>query len=157
MPKNWLINSDKTSISNGEKMQNTAKLLGYAGLLPFIIIPISIIVGLMDAYLGYLHFVQYSAIILSFMGGIHWLDALQNRRKNHQLFAAMVPSIIAWLSLVFLDGTILLSILSLSHIGVLIYDKYVLALEKDILLDYIQLRVLLTTVVVISHLIMVYN
>jgi hypothetical protein len=69
----------------------------------------------------------------------------------------MVPSIIAWLSLVFLDGTILLSILSLSHIGVLIYDKYVLALEKDILLDYIQLRVLLTTVVVISHLIMVYN
>lgn len=138
-------------------MQNTAKLLGYAGLLPFILIPVFIIIGLMDAYIGYLHFVQYSAIILSFMGGIHWLDALQNRRKNHQLFASMLPSIVAWLSLVFLDGTVLLSILSLSHLGVLVYDKYVLALEKDILIEYTQLRVLLTTVVVISHLIMVYN
>lgn len=138
-------------------MQNTAKLLGYAGLLPFILIPAFIIIGLMDAYIGYLHFVQYSAIILSFMGGIHWLDALQNRRKNHQLFASMLPSIVAWLSLVFLDGTVLLSILSLSHLGVLVYDKYVLALEKDILIEYTQLRVLLTTVVVISHLIMVYN
>lgn len=138
-------------------MQNTAKLLGYAGLLPFILIPVFIIIGLMDAYIGYLHFVQYSAIILSFMGGIHWFDALQNRRKNHQLFASMLPSIVAWLSLVFLDGTVLLSILSLSHLGVLVYDKYVLALEKDILIEYTQLRVLLTTVVVISHLIMVYN
>jgi hypothetical protein len=138
-------------------MHNAAKLLGYAGLIPFIAIPILIIVGLLDAYLGYLHFVQYSAIILSFLGGIHWLDALQNRRKNHQLYASMLPSIIAWLSLVFLDGTMLLSILSISHISVLIYDKYVLALEKDILIDYTQLRVVLTTVVVISHLVMVYN
>ena len=138
-------------------MQNTAKILGYAGLLPFIFIPILIIIGLMDAYLGYIHFVQYSAIILSFMGGIHWLDALQNRRKNHQLFASMLPSIIAWLALVFLDGSLLLGVLSLAHLGVLIYDKYALALKKDILIDYIQMRVLLTTVVVISHLIMVYN
>lgn len=138
-------------------MHNATKLLGYAGLIPFIAIPILIIVGLLDAYLGYLHFVQYSAIILSFLGGIHWLDALQNKRKNHQLYASMLPSIIAWLSLVFLDGTMLLSMLSISHISVLIYDKYVLALEKDILIDYTQLRVVLTTVVVISHLIMVYN
>ena len=138
-------------------MHNTAKLLGYAGLIPFVVIPILVIIGLLDAYLGYLHFVQYSAIILSFLGGIHWLDALQNKRKNHQLFASMLPSIIAWLSLVFLDGSTLLGMLSLAHIGVLVYDKYVLALEKDILIDYTQLRVVLTTVVVISHLIMAYN
>ena len=138
-------------------MHNAAKLLGYAGLLPFVGIPILIIIGLVDAYLGYLHFVQYSAIILSFLGGVHWLDAIQNRRKNHQLFASMLPSVAAWLSLMFLDGTMLLSILSLAHIGVLVYDKYVLELEKDILIDYTQLRVVLTTVVVISHLVMVYN
>lgn len=138
-------------------MQNAAKLLGYAGLLPFVAIPILIIIGLLDAYLGYLHFVQYSAIILSFLGGIHWLDAIQNRRSNHQLFASMLPSIVAWLSLIFLDGAMLLGILSISHIAVLIYDKYVLALEKDILIDYTQLRIVLTTVVVISHLVMVYN
>lgn len=138
-------------------MHNTAKLLGYAGLIPFVIIPILVIIGLLDAYLGYLHFVQYSAIILSFLGGIHWLDALQNKRKNHQLFVSMLPSIVAWLSLMFLNGSTLLGMLSLAHISVLVYDKYVLALEKDILIDYTQLRVFLTTVVVISHLIMAYN
>jgi len=138
-------------------MHNTAKLLGYAGLIPFVIIPILVIIGLLDAYLGYLHFVQYSAIILSFLGGIHWLDALQNKRKNHQLFVSMLPSIVAWLSLMFLNGSTLLGMLSLAHISVLVYDKYVLVLEKDILIDYTQLRVFLTTVVVISHLIMAYN
>lgn len=138
-------------------MHTTAKYLGYAGLIPFVSIPILVMIGLVDAYLGYLHFVQYSAIILSFFGGIHWLDAIQNRRKDHQLFVSMLPSIVAWLSLMFLDGTILLSVLSLSYIGILLYDKYVLALEKDILMDYTKMRIQLTTVVVLSHLFMAYN
>jgi len=138
-------------------MHKTAKYLGYAGLIPFVSIPILVMIGLVDAYLGYLHFVQYSAIILSFFGGIHWLDAIQNRRKDHQLFVSMLPSIVAWLSLIFLDGTMLLSVLSLSYIGILLYDKYVLALEKDILMDYTKMRMQLTTVVVLSHLFMAYN
>lgn len=138
-------------------MQNTAKYLGYAGLLPFVGIPLFVMIGLLDAYLGYLHFVQYSAIILSFFGGIHWLDALQNRRKNHQLFVAMLPSIIAWIALIFFNGTLLLSVLSISYVGILLYDKYVLALEKDILVEYIHMRIILTSVVVCSHLAMAYN
>ncbi|GAB55211.1 hypothetical protein GPUN_1080 [Glaciecola punicea ACAM 611] len=138
-------------------MHKTTKYLGYAGLIPFVSMPILVMIGLVDAYLGYLHFVQYSAIILSFFGGIHWLDAIQNRRKDHQLFVSMLPSIVAWLSLMFLDGTMLLSVLSLSYIGILLYDKYVLALEKDILMDYTKMRMQLTTVVVLSHLFMAYN
>lgn len=138
-------------------MPSSVKIVGYASLLPFICIPILVIIGLLDAYLAYLYFVQYSAIVLSFYGGIHWLDAIQNRRNNHQGYVAFVPSVVAWLSLIFLDGTTLIGILSLTHIAVLIYDKYVLALEKDILVDYIQLRVFLTTGVVISHLVMAYN
>ena len=137
-------------------MRNSAKILGYAGLIPFIGMPILILVGQLSYYQGYLHFVQYSAIILSFFGGIHWLDALQNRRKNHQLYVAMLPSIVAWLSLIFLSGNALLSTLSVAYIGILMYDKYVLALEKDILIDYTFMRVVLTTVVVIAHLTMAY-
>jgi hypothetical protein len=137
-------------------MQRNAKILGYAGLLPFIGLPILIIIGQLEYYQGYLYFIQYSAIILSFFGGIHWLDALQNRRSDHQLYVAMLPSIIAWLSLIFLSGNALLSTLSVAYIGILMYDKYVLALEKDILIDYTFLRVVLTTIVVISHLVMAY-
>ncbi len=137
-------------------MHNTAKLLAYAGLLPFIGIPLLIMLEQLDYYQGYLHFVQYSAIILSFFGGIHWFDALQNRRKNHQLYFSMLPSIIAWLALLFLDGSILLSVLSVTYISVLMYDKYILALDRDILIPYTTLRTILTTVVVIAHLFMAY-
>jgi hypothetical protein len=135
-------------------MHNSAKLLGYAGLLPFIGIPILILMGQLHYFQGYTYFVQYSAIILSFFGGIHWLDALQNRRKNHQLFVAMLPSIVGWLCLIWLDGYQLLSALSVAYIAILLYDKYVLALEKDILIPYTFLRTVLTTVAVISHLFM---
>lgn len=137
-------------------MHSAAKMLAYAGLIPFLAIPMLILLGQINYYQGYLHFVQYSAIILSFFGGIHWLDALQNRRKNHQLYMSMLPSIIAWLSLLFFDGSTLLSVYSIAYIGVLMYDKYTLALEKDLLLTYTTLRVTLTTVVVVAHLTMAY-
>ncbi|MFW8589440.1 DUF3429 domain-containing protein [Glaciecola sp. 2405UD65-10] len=137
-------------------MHFSAKVLGYAGLLPFIGLPLLIVAGALSYFQAYTYFVQYSAIILSFFGGIHWLDALQNRRKDHQLYVAMLPSIVAWVALIFLEGNSLLSALSVAYIGVLMYDKYVLALEKDILLDYTYLRTMLTTIVVISHLFMAY-
>ncbi len=137
-------------------MHLPAKLLGYAGLIPFIFMPILILNGTLAYYQGYTYFVQYSAIILSFFGGIHWLDALQNRRKNHQLYVAMLPSIVAWGSLVLFSGNALLSALSIAYIGILMYDKYVLALEKDILIEYTTMRTYLTSIVVISHLWMAY-
>lgn len=137
-------------------MHTSAKLLGYMGLIPFIAIPLLIMSDQLFYFEGFELFVQYSAIILSFFGGIHWLDALQNRRKNHQLYMAMLPSVVAWLSLVFVSGDTLLSLLSITYIGVLMYDKYVLALERDILIPYTQLRMILTTVVVATHLFMAY-
>lgn len=137
-------------------MHTSAKLLGYMGLTPFIAIPLLIMANQLFYFEGFEFFVQYSAIILSFFGGIHWLDALQNRRKDHQLYMAMIPSIVAWLSLLTLSGDTLLSVLSITYIGVLMYDKYVLALERDILIPYTQLRMILTTIVVGTHLFMAY-
>ncbi|MFC4699118.1 DUF3429 domain-containing protein [Glaciecola siphonariae] len=135
-------------------MPRTAILLGYAGLIPFVGLPVLALTGQLHYFQAYTYFVQYSAIILSFFGGMHYLDAIQNRRSNHQLYVSMLPSIVGWTSLVFLDGYLLLSVLSIAYIGMLMYDKYVLALEKDILLPYTFMRTMLTTIVVISHLFM---
>ncbi|MBF7072671.1 DUF3429 domain-containing protein [Glaciecola sp. MH2013] len=129
-------------------------ILGYAGLLPFIGIPLLAHTDFLNNIYAYQYFVQYSAIILSFFGGIHWYDALQNNRTNHQLYVAMLPSIIAWLSLVFLSGNILLACLSSAFIAILMYDKHVLVLEKQKIIAYTKLRIILTTVVVFSHLAM---
>lgn len=137
-------------------MQKPAIVLAYLGLIPFVALPILALVGVLEYYRSYLMFVQYSAIILSFFGGIHWLDALQNRRKNHQLYVSMLPSIIAWLAIVSIDGNVLLSVLSVAYIAMLMYDKYVLALDKDIVIPYTVIRTVLTSVVVICHLIMAY-
>jgi len=135
-------------------MHNHAKWLGFAGLIPFVGIPILVLSGYLHYFQGYTYFVQYSAIILSFFGGIHWLDALQNRRTNHQLYVSMLPSVVGFVALVFLDGYVLLSILSIAYIGILMYDKYVLALDRDILIPYTYMRIWLTTIVVLSHLFM---
>ena len=137
-------------------MQQSAKILAYAGLIPFIGIPFLILAGQIHYFQGYAAFIHFSALILSFFGGVHWLDAIQNRRKNHQLYVAMLPSIVAWLALILLEGNNLLGTLSIAYIGILMYDKFVLALDKDILLPYTYMRTVLTTVVVISHLIMAY-
>lgn len=130
------------------------KLLAYAGLLPFIFLPLFSYAEFISYFYSFQYFVQYSAIILSFFGGIHWYDALINNRVNHQLYVAMLPSIVAWLSLVFLNGNVLLGALSCAFIAMLMYDKYTLIMEKAKVIAYTKLRLALTTVVVVSHLAM---
>jgi hypothetical protein len=130
------------------------KILGYAGLLPFIILPLLVAANITSYFYSFQHFVQYSAIILSFFGGIHWYDALQNNRVNHQLYVAMLPSIVGWLGLVFLHGNLLLGVLSCAFIGMLMYDKYTLIMERSKVIEYTTLRLALTTTVVLCHLLM---
>jgi len=130
------------------------KVLGYAGLLPFILLPLLVTTDIINYFYSFQHFVQYSAIILSFFGGVHWYDALQTNRVNHQLYVAMLPSIVGWLGLVFLDGNVLLGVLSCAFIAMLMYDKYTLVMEKTKVIEYTTLRLALTTVVVLCHLTM---
>ena len=128
------------------------KLLGYAGLLPFVTLPLLVVTHLTSYLYVFQHFVQYSAIILSFFGGIHWYDALQRNRVNHQLYVSMLPSIVAWLSLLLLNGDVLLGALSCAYIGMLMYDKHTLVMEKQKVIEYTTMRIILTTVVVVCHL-----
>lgn len=126
-------------------------VLGIAGLFPFYGMILLYLSGTIEIYRAALHFIQYSAVLLSFFGGIHWLDAVQNKRKNHQLYVAMVPTIIGWLALVIGNDPRVLAALSVCYIGVLFYDKYNLALEKSLIIPYITLRVTLTSAVVVAH------
>lgn len=128
------------------------KLLGLAGLIPFVFLPPTAYFELVPYLKAYTHFVQYSAVILSFFGGVHWFNAISENKINHQVYVAMFPSIVAWLSLVFLDGKMLLMVLSLGYIAILMYDKFTLKLSPQMIVDYTKLRVMLTSVVVLSHL-----
>ena len=74
-----------------------AKILGYLGLIPFLFYPLHMLLDLqwLTSMQAQIAFTQYSAVILSFFGGIHWYQAICEPKNSHQLYVAMLPSISA--------------------------------------------------------------
>lgn len=129
-------------------MAPNARWLGYAGLLPFICLPLGHWLGILNPAAALPAFLQYSAVILSFLGGVHWTFGTYLGRDNRQTAIAMLPSIIAWLALVLLSPTLALVVLPLAYLALLVYDFKVL---QDAPGGYLALRTQLTLVAVISH------
>tara|TARA_Y100000780_G_scaffold32758_1_gene26735 strand:- start:101 stop:523 length:423 start_codon:yes stop_codon:yes gene_type:complete len=137
-------------------MPYSVVLLGVAGLIPFLAMPIAYSFNLLSLTQSAIYFMQYSAVLLSFFGGIHWWDSISNARYGKQMYIAMLPSIVGWLCLVFSHAPKTLGVLSLSYVAILVYDKFTLSLPKGQIVSYISLRIALTSVVVISHAWMIY-
>lgn len=137
-------------------MPYPAVVLGIAGLIPFIGLPLLAVTGALGIFEAMHYFTLYSAVLLSFFGGVHWYDAITNRNTGHQLYVAMLPTIVGWLCLMLGSDVRTLGILSIAYLGVLIYDKFTLALPKDLIMSYTTLRIGLTTVVVLAHAVMIF-
>ncbi len=103
--------------------EKAAKFLGYAGLLPFI--TFSFASWLPDiASLDVIEIlIAYAAVILSFMGAIHWGIAMSNvnQHQSEHLFASVIPALIAWPALLLPQITALL-ILLISYVVLFAYD-----------------------------------
>lgn len=133
-------------------MQRHADFLGALGLVPFVALPVMVMLQQMSLYEAQGLFTQYGAVILSFLGGIHWYDAHQRNQSIHQLYLSMLPSIVAWLAIGFSYGTWAIVILSVSFGLVLIYDF----IELKMTPAYQRLRIVLTGVVVGCHCFMIW-
>lgn len=101
-----------------------AQWLGYAGLVPFIagaielwVLPESMIPFIEKALL------TYSAVILSFMGAVHWGLAMRSHRDivNMQLGLSVIPALLAWVALL-LPPVIAYPIFILSFIVLFFFD-----------------------------------
>ncbi|MBU3022983.1 DUF3429 domain-containing protein [Aestuariibacter sp. A3R04] len=132
-------------------MPYSVVLLGVFGLFPFFALPLLASLGLLSIGESARYFIQYSAVLLSFFGGIYWWDALQKNAFDKQIYIAMLPTIVGWLCLVFSGDYRVLGVLSLSYLAVLVYDKKSLVLSKEAIVSYITLRMGLTTIVVLCH------
>ena len=132
-------------------MKNKAWSLGLAGLIPFIGLPMLASLNIIDWYTASKGFISYSGVILSFLGGVHWYDSICGNDSKHQIYIAMLPSILAWSALFLMPEMIALGALSLGFLLIMLYDKQVLTLPKDSVIWYTKLRMVLTTVVVIGH------
>ncbi|MBP0049541.1 DUF3429 domain-containing protein [Marinobacterium sp. AK62] len=124
-------------------MIRTAHWLGYAGLIPFV----GLTLGMGLHPLTPVAFVTYSAVILSFLGGIHWGVALSRPEWSSavRLCLCMLPSLLGWLALLLpMTGTLVLLIGSyLIWWG---WDR--IQLDQP---DYRRLRLHLTAVAVLCH------
>lgn len=137
--------------------QAFAERLGFAGLLPFLGFAVAALLGLHSAA-ATLAFAQYSAIILSFLGGVHWGIAMRDSSaSNAQLGWSMVPSVIGMSALLlswFTSVTWLLALLALTHLFWLNYERRRFDGQQNH--DwYIQLRRQLTFTVVALHVILI--
>jgi len=129
--------------------ETTAKALGYAGLIPFVVFSIGCWIPLPYVTNAPYILITYGAVILSFMGAVHWGVAMANKDQQQGKFfiSSVLPALIAWTALL-LAQPLALVILLAGFIWLYTYDRSV---EKAQALPgwYIPMRTRLTAVVVL--------
>ncbi len=108
-----------------------ALLLGLAGLLPFA--ACGVLALRPDDGRGAMALAAYAAVILAFLGGVHWGFALgqpSGRGERARLSLGVVPSLVGWVGLlmvVALDASAGLALLALGFVGTTLVERRGLA------------------------------
>lgn len=76
----------------------TAYRLGYAGLVPFVVGALLVWIVRPDAHpYATLALSSYAAVVVSFLGGIHWGIGFREAAPEPAMFVwGVVPSLVAW-------------------------------------------------------------
>lgn len=79
------------------------RLLGYGGLLPFIFLALLIPFSLDHRALFAMALVNYGAVILSFVGALHWgfamtMQDLSAEQGRGRFIWSVVPALVAWIA-----------------------------------------------------------
>ncbi|MCL7463177.1 DUF3429 domain-containing protein [Pseudomonas sp. NW5] len=135
-----------------------AWLLGLAGLIPFV----SGALGVWVTPAGWRTLVleallDYAALILAFMGAIHWGLALRGEsgdlRTQLQLGLSVIPPLLGWLAIAFgVPALLAIPLLLLSFVGLYLADLRAIALGLAPVW-YARLRLPLTLIVSLSLLV----
>lgn len=122
--------------------------LGFAGAIPFAAMTGWIAFGAPEQLER--AFVYYSAMILSFLGGIRWGAAATqsiNQRRDYAL--SVIPSLAAWVALLAFSFYIQLAVLLLGHLITAVIDGLLPPAGQ---LPWLRrLRLQLSSLVLISH------
>jgi hypothetical protein len=134
-----------------------AKLFGYAGLIPFIVATLLIwILPDTERFLVFDILIHYAAVILSFIGAIHWgvvmvtFSAEQSNLREawYRLGWSVTPALVSWLATQMVLSAALVTLI-VGFFVAFFYDLW--SLKKNwIPIWYIRLRRHLTLVVLIT-------
>lgn len=103
-----------------QRMPAMAYALGAAGLLPLLLCAVAAISAGPERVLGMQAMIAYAAVILSFLGAVHWGLALATPAAwagsaapsaRHQLVLSTIPALLGWAAL-------LLMLISLPVLGI---------------------------------------
>lgn len=125
-----------------------AMLLGWAGVLPFAALSAFIAFAGNDPFQPWAlsKLVAYGAIILTFMGGVHW-GLIMNRETsdNWKYVVGIAPSLVAVVAVV-VEGVPAIVLLAAGFLALLIYDMQIVR-QKYAPQWYSALRLQLTAAV----------
>lgn len=146
-------NSVSTAAAPDAALPRTVAWLGYGGLLPFLFLAPASIFDENHALYWADGLFAYGAIILSFVGALHWgfamtAGALCTESGRHQRDAcfvwSVVPALIAWLAL--LLAPLLSSLLLIAGFVAHYWQDRRLAADADLPEWYLPLRLRLSAV-----------
>lgn len=127
--------------------------LGFGGLLPFVALAAVMFVDRHHSALWRDALVAYGAVILSFVGALHWGFAMSQSdmttlQRKHSFLWSIVPSLIAWsaLLLTYKYATALL----VSGFMIHFWQDKRLVKQVDLPVWYLPLRLQLTLVACVS-------
>lgn len=133
-------------------LPRTVAWLGYGGLLPFVLLAPA---SLLDHHHGAVWgdaLVAYGAIILSFIGALHWglamtLPELNERQRSAWFVWSVVPALIAWPAVLF-SPIVAAPLLVFGFITHYLQDRRLVG-QASLPDWYLPLRLRLTSVAVI--------
>ena len=135
---------------NSEIYPKLAKFIGFGGLIPFIGCAALMYIGNPGAsIIALFTSAVYGAVILSFVGAVHWGLTMREDRSPYWYIWSITPAIMGWLAIVFLD--IKISLLALTFAFALAWsvDRQA-GLHGLIPLWYLQMRHILTAGATVS-------
>lgn len=116
-PEATLVNADRN-------IPTAAKWLGFSGALPFVAGALAAL-PVAEAWrpLGLAVLVDYGAIILSFMGGVHWgVAMLRGADDQTRFYVSVLPALLA-LPAALIGGVAGLLLLAAGFAALLVYDE----------------------------------
>ena len=126
-----------------------AKILGYAGLVPFVCLSLAAWIAMPVIDDPHYMLIAYAAVILSFMGAVHWGIAMSKDSSimNAELGLSVLPALLGWLAL--LMPALIAYILLITGFGLLFAADRV-ARNAGVFPDwYLPMRFVLTLVVIV--------
>jgi len=149
--------SGQAALSAHTPLPPVALIGGYGGVLPFVALSLCLALGQDLTAIGIpkpAHtLLQYAAIIISFIGAVHWGVALaadakvSGQRKNYLFAYSVVPALVAF-ALLLLPSAVALTGMALMVVLLYAVDRMLLFSLVDS--SYQTLRLHLTCVVAVS-------